>query len=470
MPIMEDTPLNRLRTLPAVEVLLRHPLLDSMRDRVGHVALVRLVRQVVAAAREALQEGRNDRDTSEAGLARAVADEAGRLLTVGPVPVVNATGVLLHTNLGRAPLSAAAVDAVTRAAAGYSNLEYDLAVGARGSRMTHVERLLAFLCRAEAAMVVNNNAAAVLLSLNALAEGREVLVSRGELVEIGGSFRIPDILAKSGARLVEVGTTNKTHRKDYERAIGPASALLLKVHTSNYRIEGFTAEVPLAELAELGQLRGLPVLVDLGSGALLDVSTAGVPAEPMVGDCLAEGADLVTFSGDKLLGGPQAGLIVGRRDLIRRLRENPLARALRPDKMTLAALAATLVEFLNPEAAWANIPALAMLGRTPDELEAAAARLAERLEQALPGRLSARVLEAEAAVGGGALPLSGLVTRVVAVAVSGLSPDALEKRLRAGEPPVIVRIQNDRVLFDLRTLSADDAERLPGLVARAAGS
>jgi L-seryl-tRNA(Ser) seleniumtransferase len=470
MPIMEDTPLNRLRTLPAVEVLLRHPLLDSLRDRVGHVALVRLVRQVVAAAREALQEGRNDRDTSEAGLARAVADEAGRLLTIGPVPVVNATGVLLHTNLGRAPLSAAAVDAVTRAAAGYSNLEYDLAVGARGSRMTHVERLLAFLCRAEAAMVVNNNAAAVLLSLNALAEGREVLVSRGELVEIGGSFRIPDILAKSGARLVEVGTTNKTHRKDYERAIGPASALLLKVHTSNYRIEGFTAEVPLAELAELGQLRGLPVLVDLGSGALLDVSTAGVPAEPMVGDCLAEGADIVTFSGDKLLGGPQAGLIVGRRDLIRRLRENPLARALRPDKMTLAALAATLVEFLNPEAAWANIPALAMLGRTPDELEAAAARLAERLEQALPGRLSARVLEAEAAVGGGALPLSGLVTRVVAVAVSGLSPDALEKRLRAGEPPVIVRIQNDRVLFDLRTLSADDAERLPGLVARAAGS
>jgi len=464
------TPRDQLRAIPAVEILLRNPGLDSIRNSFSHMALVRLVRRVLADVRGEVLEGRLTEAPAEAELTDRVVAEAGRLLAPGPLPMINATGVILHTNLGRAPLSLAALEAVAQAAAGYSNLEYDLVRGVRGSRQSHVEGLLAFLSGAEAALAVNNNAAAVLLALNSLADGKEVLVSRGELVEIGGSFRIPDIMKKSGARLVEVGTTNKTHRSDFEKAIGPDTALILKVHTSNYRIEGFTADVPLAEMGEIGAAHGLPVMVDVGSGALVDVSTRGVEKEPLVSECLAQGADLVTFSGDKLLGGPQAGLVVGRSDLVRRLKDNPLARCVRLDKLSLAALAATLRSFLDPENAWHDIPVLAMLARTEDELQASAELLAAELVAGSSGRLTAEVVVAQAAVGGGALPLAGLATRAVAVQVTGLTPDRLERRLRQGVPPILVRIQNDRVLFDLRTISPAERAALPDLVSRAIGS
>lgn len=463
---MARSPHSALRSIPAVETVLHHPRLDALRPRFGHAALVRLIRRVLADIRAGMLESAAGGEITEADVADRIVFEGERLLTVGPMPVLNATGVILHTNLGRAPLSAAALAAVQAVAAGYSNLEYDLERGARGSRMSHVEDLLAFLTGAEAAMAVNNNAAAVLLALNSLAEGREVLVSRGELVEIGGSFRIPEIMQKSGARLREVGTTNKTHARDFENAISDATGLLLKVHTSNYRIEGFTAEVPLAELAEIGERRGLPLVVDVGSGALLDVSPAGVAREPLVSECLEQGAALVTFSGDKLLGGPQAGLIVGRRDLIVRLRENPLARAVRLDKMSLAALAATLAGFARPEEAWRTNPVLGMMGRTATDLEAAARSLATAIRQVAGDRIEAEVYPAETAVGGGALPLSGLTTWTVALRAAGLSADGLERRLRRGRPPVIARIQEDRVRLDVRTLDPDDMTRLPGLIAR----
>lgn len=463
---MARSPRSALRSIPAVETLLHHPRLDALRPHFGHAALVRLIRRVLADVRAGLLEAESDGEITEANVADRIVDAGERLLTIGPTPVINATGVILHTNLGRAPLSPAALEAVRAAAAGYSNLEYDLERGARGSRMSHVEELLAFLTGAEAAMAVNNNAAAVLLALNSLAEGREVLVSRGELVEIGGSFRIPEIMQKSGARLREVGTTNKTHVRDFENAISDATGLLLKVHTSNYRIEGFTAEVPLAELAEIGERRGLPVVVDVGSGALLDVTRAGVAREPLVSECVEQGAALVTFSADKLLGGPQAGLIVGRRELILRLRENPLARAVRLDKMSLAALAATLTPFLNPDEAWQANPTLGMMGRRAPELEAAARELALAICRAGDDRIDVDVRPSETAVGGGALPLAGLTTWTVTVRVAGLSPDGLERRLRRGRPPVIARIQEDRVRLDLRTLGPDDLTILPGLIAR----
>ncbi len=467
---MTPLPQDQLRAIPAVPVLLQAPGLADLHNSFSHEGLVRLVRMILAEVRHDVLSGRTVPDLGESALVSRIRVRAGQLLAVGPIPVINATGVILHTNLGRAPLAEAALGAIQAAASGYSNLEYDVPLGARGSRMSHVEDLLTFLTGAEAGIAVNNNAAAVLLALNSLAEGKEVLVSRGELVEIGGSFRIPDIMKKSGARLVEVGTTNKTHRKDFEKAIGPNTAMLLMVHTSNYRIEGFTSAVPLPEMAEISASHGLPLMVDVGSGALLDVSDAGVEKEPLVSECLVAGADLVTWSGDKLLGGPQAGLAVGRKDLVQALKENPLARCLRLDKLSLAALSATLRTFLDPERAWREIPTLAMLRRTESELEVAARQLADRLAETLSGRLSLSIIPGEGAVGGGALPLSGLKTWTVAVTANGLSPDQFERRLRAGTPPIIVRIQNDRVLFDVRTVSPHELEILPGLVTRALGS
>jgi len=467
---MTHIPRDQLRSIPAVETLLRAPGLVYLCKSFSHECLVRLLRKILADVRTEVLSGSSMADVTEATLVARVQASARELLAPGPIPVINATGVILHTNLGRAPLADAALSAIQTAAAGYSNLEYDLVRGSRGSRMAHVDQLLVFLTGAEAAMAVNNNAAAVLLALNSLAEGKEVLVSRGELVEIGGSFRIPDIMKKSGARLVEVGTTNRTHRADFEKAVTKDTALLLKVHASNYRIDGFTRDVSLAEMAEISAAHGLPLMVDVGSGALLDVADAGVEKEPLVAECLAAGADLVTWSGDKLLGGPQAGLAVGRKDLISRLKENPLARCVRLDKLSLAALSATLRVFLDPDRAWREIPTLAMLRRTEAELEVTATRLADQLNEALRGRVSVSVIPGEGAVGGGALPLAGLKTRTVALTAHGLSPDQLEQRLRAGRPPIIVRIQNDRVLFDVRTVSPDELEMLPGLVARALGS
>ena len=371
--------------------------------------------------------------------------------------VLNATGVVVHTNMGRSLLAPEAVHAVAEAAAHYSNLEFDLATGERGSRYTHVEGLLCRLTGAEAALVVNNNAAAVLIVLDTLCRGREVIVSRGQLVEIGGSFRIPEVMAKSGCILREVGATNRTHLRDYETAIGSDTAALMKVHTSNFRQVGFVKEVPLSELKPLAATFGLPVIEDLGSGSLLRLDVDGLPGEPTVQESVADGADVVTFSGDKVLGGPQAGVIVGRREIIERIKKNPLNRALRIDKLTLAALEATLRLYLDPEQAKGRVPTLAMMTRSLVSLRAQAARLAGLLKKRLGGRLEVSVRRGVSRVGGGAFPEADLPTALVAlVPAAGLSVDALRQALLATDPPLVGRVEDGAFCLDPRTL--DPAE------------
>jgi L-seryl-tRNA(Ser) seleniumtransferase len=383
-------------------------------------------------------------------------------------PVINATGVVLHTNLGRAPLAAAAVAAVEEVARSFSNLEYDLEAGKRGSRYDHCTELLCELTGAEAALVVNNNAAALVLALNTLAEGRGAVVSRGELVEIGGGFRVPEIMAKSGARLVEVGSTNRTHLADYEAALsesgdgsvgssggsrndaaGVAVGAVLKVHRSNFRIEGFTAEVPLGELVALAGPRGIPVINDLGSGLIQDLTELGLPYEPTAAEAMRSGADLVTLSGDKLLGGPQAGIILGRAELIARLRANPLCRALRVDKLTLAALEATLKLYRDPTRARREIPVLRMLSWSAEEIGERARALATRLGGA---GIAVELVPGMSMVGGGAYPGAELPTVLLAVEVPGCPAVALERDLRRGEPAVVARVERGRVVLDLRTV------------------
>ena len=371
--------------------------------------------------------------------------------------------MVLHTNLGRAPLAAAALQAIDTAARGYSNLEFDLETGNRGSRQVHVERLLCALTGAEAAFVVNNNAAAVLLGINTLANGKEVVISRGQLVEIGDSFRIPDVMVRAGGRLREVGATNRTHLSDYEAAIGPETALILKVHRSNFQLLGFTADVEAADLVALARRRGLPVMEDLGSGALLDLSLLGLRREPLAADAIRTGVDLVTFSGDKLLGGPQAGILVGRRDLLSRLRRNPLARAVRIDKLCLAALEATLRLCREPERAMQEVPILRMLGLPATAVGLRAEALQRALRAAVPD-VACTVEEATSEVGGGALPLQAIPTRVLALRPVRGSVTEMVARLRRGRPPVLVRIKEDRILLDLRTVDpAEDATVLQAL-------
>ena len=417
-----------LRDLPSVDRLLADETLAAAPRRLATEA----ARAALARAREAIRAGEEPGDV--VALARA---ELERLSSFSQRGVINATGVILHTNLGRAPLAPTALARVVEVGGGYSNLELDLESGARGSRQDHVGEALCRLTGAEAALVVNNNAAAVLLSLAALAEGREVVVSRGELVEIGDGFRIPDVLARSGARMIEVGTTNRTRAADYERAIGPETGALLRVHQSNYRIVGFTASVPTQELAQIAQRAGLPLVDDLGSGSLLDVGD-----EPTASSSLKQGADLVCFSGDKLLGGPQAGIVVGRAELVDRLRRHALHRALRADKLTLAALEGTLALLADPERARREIPVLRML----DEPIEVVRERAKRLATLVGGETE----ETVARVGGGALPLAELPS--VACAVE----ESLAARLRLGEPPVVGIVRDGRLLLDARTLA--DAE------------
>ncbi len=367
-------------------------------------------------------------------------------------PVINATGVVLHTNLGRAPLGKEVLRNICLVAQGYANLEFDLQSGERGSRDTHVEEILTKISGAEAALVVNNNAAAVLLALNTLAEGKEVVVSRGELVEIGGSFRIPDVMKKSGAILKEVGTTNRTHLHDYAQALNDKTALLLKVHTSNFRILGFTAEVSLNDLVKLGRNKGLPVMQDLGSGCFLDLSQYGLPQEPAVPEVLRAGVDLVTFSGDKLLGGPQAGIILGQKKYIDLIKKNPLNRAVRIDKLTLAGLEATLRTYLNPEKVIAQIPVLKMLTYSELELKKRAIRLKRTIARELSSLCQVQIKKENSPVGGGALPLHHLPTWVIALRPLKISASEMEKRLREQEPPIIARIQEEEILLRLRTI------------------
>ncbi len=367
--------------------------------------------------------------------------------------MINATGIIVHTNLGRSVLSERAAAAVQEVASGYSTLEYDVAGGQRGSRHVHVESLLCRLTGAEAAMAVNNNAAAVMLGIAALARGKEAVVSRGQLVEIGGSFRIPDIMRESGATMVEVGTTNKTHLADYERALTPSTGLFLKVHSSNYRVVGFTEEVPLEDLVALGAPHGIPVMEDQGSGVLFDLRPFGLPEEPTVAESIAAGAAVVTASGDKLLGGPQAGLICGRHDVIARLKKHPMARALRLDKMTLAALEATLFACLDETRALREIPTLRMLTTPVAEVRARAEALAARMRDTLGDRAQVVCIDEIARAGGGSLPLAEIATVAVALAPAAVSVAELEERLRTGgEPAIVARVKDGRLLVDPRTL------------------
>ncbi len=444
---------SELRKLPSIDRLLQQDAVAAARGQFGHDLTVETARALLDETRAAIVgNGQPCPELAELAAALRVRLHAATQPTLQPV--INATGVIIHTNLGRAPLSDDALAAMRLAGEGYSNLEYDLGAGQRGSRYVHAVDLLRRLTGAEDALVVNNNAAAVLLCLMALARGRQVIISRGQLVEIGGGFRIPDVLQTSGAVLVEVGTTNRTHLRDYQAAISPQTAALLRVHSSNFRQIGFTAEVSLAELVTLGQQYNLPVIDDLGSGTLLDTTRFGLAYEPRVQDSVQAGATLVTFSGDKLLGGPQAGLIVGQHAAIARLRQHPLTRALRVDKTTLAGLAAALSHYLRGRAEQQS-PVWRMIAAQESELAARAAVWAERLAEA---GLNAHVVPSASTVGGGSLPGETLPTRLLAL--PGLPADRLAARLRTGQPAVVARIVDDALCFDPRTVLPEQDELL----------
>lgn len=453
----------RLRALPKVDELLASERIASELARNPRSLVVEAIREAIEFARTGILAGgaapAGVEALVDAALAALAQKSRGSL-----VRVINATGIVVHTNLGRSVLSPAAVEAVAAVAQGYSTLEYDLESGARGSRHTHVEGLICRLTGAEAAMAVNNNAAAVLLGISALARGGEVIVSRGQLVEIGGSFRIPDITAESGAKMIEVGTTNKTHLRDYENAITEDTRLLLKVHSSNFRVVGFTEEIALEELVRLGAANGIPVFEDQGSGVLIDLRPFGLPYEPTVGEALAAGAALVSCSGDKLLGGPQAGILAGRADIIARLKKHPMARALRLDKMTLAALEVTLRLYLDSERAVEEIPTLRMLTMSADKVRATAEELESRIATACGSAAGVRVVDSVARAGGGALPMADIPSAAVAITPAGMSVVDLERKLRLGEPAVIARISEDRLLLDARTLLEDELEPVAAAV------
>jgi L-seryl-tRNA(Ser) seleniumtransferase len=434
---------KELRKLPSVDKLLQEKAIQALAEAHSHELTVEAAREALESARQAILEGSPCPTVSQ--LAAVAVANLNRRLQPTLRPVINATGVIIHTNLGRAPLSKETRAAMEKAARGYSNLEYDLEAGKRGSRYLHAEELLCQLTGAEAALVVNNNASAVLLMLTALAHGREAIISRSQLIEIGGGFRIPDVMRQSGARLVEVGTTNRTHRRDYEEAIGEETALLMRAHHSNFRIVGFTHEVLLTELVELGRKYDLPVIDDLGSGTLLDTADYGLAHEPTIQESIAAEASLVSCSGDKLLGGPQAGIILGQKDLMAQLRRHPLTRALRVDKTTLAGLQATLFHYLEGRAP-EKVPVWRMMAMPVEAIEERAQAWASLLAEAR----EVSVVDGRSTVGGGSLPGETLPTKLVAIQVP--SPDDLARRLRLGRPAVVGRIEGDRFLLDPRTV------------------
>jgi L-seryl-tRNA(Ser) seleniumtransferase len=448
-----------LRELPSVDRLLSSPAAIDLVEQYGRPLTVEALRTTLEARRAAILNG-----TAGAPMNATLLQDACQwlelLITPTIRPVINATGVIIHTNLGRAPLSQAAIEAMQAAAASYTTLEYDLSTGERGSRAVHAEGLLTRLVAAEAALVVNNNAAAVLLMLTTLCQGKEVIISRSQLVEIGGGFRVPDVMAQSGARLVEVGTTNRTHLRDYATAINDNTAAILVAHHSNFKIVGFTSEPTLAELAELAHEHSLPLLYDQGSGALLDTTAYGLEAEPTVQSALHVGADVVSFSGDKLLGGPQAGILCGRADLISRLKRHPLARAVRADKLCLAGLSTTLTHYLTGQAT-KEIPVWRMIARRPADIKAEAETWAAEWRQQ---GIQASVIEGLSTVGGGSLPGSTLPTYLVALEHPNL--EALSAALRQGNPPVIGRLAGDRFLLDPRTLLPNQAPLLLRAITR----
>ncbi len=443
--------------MPSIERLLQSRTAQSLAATLSRDCVRDLLREITDELRMELVEESSHltSDSLIAEIERRLESRAAPFAKASLKRVINATGVIIHTNLGRAPLARAALDAISEVAAHYSNLEYDLDRGERGRRESHSKRLLARLAGSEDATVVNNNAAAVMIVLNTLAEGGEVIISRGELIEIGGSFRIPDVMEKSGARLREVGTTNRTRIIDYERAITDSTRLILRVHPSNYRIIGFTERPTAGEIADLARRAGIPSFEDLGSGCLIDLAPYGVADEPVVAHSLGAGISVVSFSGDKMLGGPQAGIIAGSRDIIDRVRQNPLMRALRVDKMTYAALEATL-RLYERGAATEDVPVIRAMARTRDEIAARAARLAEDIVEATAGRLKATLEDAHSVIGGGSAPQVELPTVVVALEDEHLSAARLEEKLRRYRVPIITRTERDRVIIDLRTVATEE--------------
>ena len=458
-----------LRLIPQVNELAEFAGTISTGSGLPRQVLLAAARNVVEEVRASILSGAGDApspaELEMSALAAEVERQARSALEPSLRKVINATGVVLQTTIGRAAICREALHAALEASAGYCNLEFRIDSGERGSRQEHLEPLLCALTGAEAAVAVNNNAAAVLLVLAALARGREVIVSRGQLVEIGDSFRLPEIMAQGGAQLVEVGTTNRTCLSDYSNAIGPETALLMKIHQSNFRIVGYTEEVGLGELVGLGRQHFIPVVEDLGSGSLVGLDYAGLTGEHTAAQSIAQGADLVTFSGDKLLGGPQAGLIVGAREYVDEVRRHPLARAVRIDKMTVAALEATLRAYLDTESAWDEIPCLRMLSESPDSVRARAARLKRLLDRRRPPGLQYEVVKDISRAGGGSLPTVEIPTYCLRISHVTLSGPVLETALRSGEPPVLARVKDDHVLLDLRTVAADEVPLVAGLVA-----
>ena len=443
----------QFRDLPSVDRVMASDGMAALTETYPRDWVVDLVRRELDRARQQIRDG--GKAPSAGDVADGVGGELRSINEVAPRQVINATGVIVHTNLGRAPLSQSAIDAMTQAARGYTDLEMDLSTGRRGSRQAHLQSLLQQVTGAEAALAVNNNASALLLGLSALSVGKEVIVSRGEAVEIGGGFRIPDVLKQSGATLVDVGTTNRTYIRDYQDAITDNTAALLKVHSSNFRVEGFTAEVEPSELVELSKEKGIPVLHDVGSGALLPTEAYGLAHEPTPQQSIAAGVGLVFFSGDKLLGGPQSGIVVGQTELVRRLERHPLARAVRIDKMSLAGLTATVLHYLKQEAE-AEVPIWKMISAGEQGIKDRVTRWKNQLS--LPGE----VISGRSAIGGGSLPGETLPTWVLALSCEGDagSPERVMRRLREAVPPVIARIEDDRVILDPRTVTPDDEEAL----------
>jgi L-seryl-tRNA(Ser) seleniumtransferase len=450
---MADQAANLLRELPSIDQLLKHARSEALLARYNRHYVAGHCRAALDELRTAIRKNHGQAvDLSDDAIFDRVEKRIWLDTRPGHIRVVNASGTILHTNLGRALLAQAAIDAMIEVADHPINLEFDLAAGKRGKREETLETLLVDLTGAEAATVVNNNAAAVLLGLNTLAEGKEVIVSRGELIEIGGAFRIPEIMAKSGAILREVGATNRTHPADYENAINERTALLLKVHTSNYKVVGFTAEVTLEQLVAIGHKHSLPVMEDLGSGALIDLSEYGLPKEPIVAERIQTGADIITFSGDKILGGPQAGLMVGKKNLIGRMNKNHLQRALRCGKLTLAALEATLRRYRQSPDIVREIPTLRAFTRPMKEIRALGEALLPRLQAALGEEFKIRLQDSTAQIGSGALPTEELPTAAVSIEHPKLSANAIAQKFRSAKPPIIGRIHDDRFLLDLRTI------------------
>ncbi len=458
---------NMLKEIPKVDLMLDWPEISVLLTEYNRPEVLAAVRKVLGQLRESVKNSGEAAAGEPGRIVARVASELASRSKPSLQALINGSGVVVHTNLGRSPLADEAEAAIHTVSAGYSNLEFDLETGERGTRYAHVEGLICELTGAEAALVVNNNAAAVILALSSLAQGREVIVSRGELVEIGGSFRIPDVMRQSGAKMVEVGTTNRTHISDFRAALTDATALLLKVHTSNFAIVGFTAETSLAEMSAVGCETDIPVMLDAGSGCLIDLSAYGITGEPTVRQYLEAGTDLVTFSGDKLLGGPQAGLIAGKRQYIEPMKRHPLLRALRMDKLSLAALEATLRLYRDERRALAAIPTLRMLTMTALQLARRADSISRKLRRTLPDSVTLVRHPGESSAGGGSFPLLQLPTTLIEVRIAGFLPQQIEVALRRAAVPVIGRIHRDRYLLDVRTVMDRDLAALAQSIAEA---